>query len=116
MQFKTSLTWKRKLFISAGNSTKAYKLFCVRKDGSLGSLFINRKARLPIGEWIEAESYPTKGYAYRPYWHATEMPHAPHLSMKGRKWFEVELIDTEEFQRPAKQGGKWFLARYLKIL
>tara|TARA_Y100000310_G_scaffold186813_1_gene186937 strand:- start:430 stop:642 length:213 start_codon:yes stop_codon:yes gene_type:complete len=41
-----------------------YKLFRVRKDGTLGSLFINKKERLPIGKWIKAESYPTKGYKF----------------------------------------------------
>lgn len=93
----------------------AYKLLTVRKDGSLGSLFINRRARLPVGKWMEAESHPTKGYALRPKWHATEFPVAPHLSMKGRQWFEVEIKDIEEFQRPQSQGGKWYLAKYLKI-
>ena len=37
-----------------------YKLFRVRKDGTLGSLFINKKEVLPIGEWIKSKSYPTK--------------------------------------------------------
>ena len=104
------MTWTRSYVVQ-----RAYKLFTVRKDGSIGSLFINRKARLPIGVWMEAESHPTKGYAFRPMWHATEKPIAPHLSMNGRQWFEVEIRDFEEFQRPDSQGGKWFLAKGLQI-
>ncbi len=95
---------------------KAFKLLTLRKDGSLGSLFINRKVRLPVGVWMKAESHPTKGYAVRPKWHATERPVAPHLTERGRVWQEVEIKDFEEFQRPKSQGGKWYLATYLKIL
>ena len=94
---------------------ECYKLFRVRKDGSLGSLFINRKARLPKGKWMEAESHPTKGFALRPRWHATKYPVAPHLSMNGRMWFKVEIEEAKEFQRPDSQGGTWYLAKYLKI-
>jgi len=39
----------------------AYKLMRLRKDGTLGSLFINKKKVYPIGEWLEAEFIPTKG-------------------------------------------------------
>lgn len=31
---------------------KAYKLMRKMKDGSLSSLFINNKSRIPIGVWI----------------------------------------------------------------
>ncbi len=54
-------------------------------------MFINRKAVIPIGVWLEAESYPTKGYAYRPGWHLTFEPNAPHLSENGRVWVEAEV-------------------------
>jgi len=50
---------------------KAYKLLKLRKDGSLGPLFINRKQKIPIGKWLTAECHPTKGYALRPGWHTT---------------------------------------------
>ena len=45
---------------------KAYKLMRMRKDGTLGSLFIN-KSCIPLGKWLEARS-PDKGYAHRPGW------------------------------------------------
>ena len=44
----------------------AYKLFRVRRDGSLGSLFINKSAILPMNKWIVAEDHKTKGYKHRP--------------------------------------------------
>ena len=65
----------------------AYKLLRVRKDGTLGSLFIDRKKVIEIGVWLKSESHQTKGYKYRPYFHCTSKPTAPHLSEKGRKWF-----------------------------
>ena len=94
----------------------AYKLFRKLKSGEITSLFINKTRRLPLEEWLEAEEYPTKGYAFRPFWHCTEQPVAPHLSEKGRVWLRVEMDDYEEFQRPDSQGGKWFLANKIKIL
>ena len=47
----------------------AYKLLRIRKDGSIGPLFINQKQRVPIGEWLDAEDHPTSGFAHRPGWH-----------------------------------------------
>lgn len=94
----------------------AYKLFRVRKDGSIGSLFINARARLPIGKWMKGRNYPTKGFAVRPGWHATGQPKAPHLSMKGRAWFEVEVKNYKKLVRPESQGGVWYLAKDMRII
>lgn len=93
-----------------------YKLFRVRKDGTLGPLFINARQRIPLGEWIPAGDHPTKGYAHRPGWHAGHQPVAPHLSEKGRVWFKVLLRDVTEYDRPEHQGGKWFVAGSMKVL
>ena len=95
---------------------KAYKLFRVRKDGSLGSLFINASARLPLGMWMEAKEHPTKGFQFRPGWHCMARPEAPHLSINGRRWYEVEIEDYRTEVRCAKQGGKWYLARRMRIV
>lgn len=95
---------------------KAYKLFKVRKDGSIGSLFINARRKLPVGKWMWAKPYKTKGFAFRPGWHATAKPEAPHLSMKGRRWFEVEMKYVTPQQRPKAQGGLWYLAKRIKIV
>jgi hypothetical protein len=94
----------------------AYKLFRVRKDGTIGSLFINARRRLPIGEWMTAEPYPTSGFAFRPGWHALVKPEAPHLSKTGRAWFVVEVENFERHTRPASQGGEWLLAKRMKIV
>lgn len=93
-----------------------YKLFSVKKDGSIGPLFINRRQRLSLNVWYDAEDIPTKGYAHRPGWHCTLRPEAPHLSEKDRKWYKVEVEDFEYHKRPESQGGMWVLAQRLRIL
>ena len=93
-----------------------YKLFRKRKDGSYGSLFINRKLKLYIGETYEMEDHPTKGYAHRPGWHICREPNAPHLSENGRVWCRVEFEPFAEIIRPESQGGIWYLGKTLKIL
>jgi hypothetical protein len=93
-----------------------YKLFHVRKDGSIGSLFINRSVRLPVGKWLAAEDHPTKGYAFRPGWHCTFKPDAPHLSTRGRRWFRVEIKGYTIHLRPLSQGGLWYTANQMRII
>jgi hypothetical protein len=95
---------------------KGYKLFRVRKDGTLGPLFINARLRIPEGEWMPAEDHPTPGFAHRPGWHATLKPVAPHLSEKGRIWCEVEMTGIRKFNRPQSQGGTWVLAKALRVV
>ena len=92
-----------------------WKLFRLRKDNTLGSLFINRSRRIFTMEWIEAEPYPTKGYALRVGWHATSTPNAPHLSMKNRIWVPVDLSEVEKWVRPKSQGGTWLIARWMRV-
>jgi len=99
----------------------AYKLFRVLKSGDITSLFINKKVRLPYDEWMDANPYPTKGFALRPGWHCTAQPYAPHLKMKlksgeERVWKKVLIKDFEEVHRPENQGGLWYLANKIKIL
>ena len=93
-----------------------FKLFRMRKNGTLGTLFINRRLVVPLNTWLPAESHPTKGYAYRPGWHAMATPNAPHLTERGRVWAQVEVKDFEVFHRPAAQGGKWFLAKSMRVV
>lgn len=93
-----------------------YKLFRKRPDGSYGPLFINKKLRLTTGVTYQAESHPTKGYAYRPWWHICSRPEAPHLSTRGRVWCKVEFDLHEVMHRPANQGGTWFLGKSINIL
>lgn len=94
----------------------AYKLFKVRKNGTIGPLFINPRQVVELGVWLPAGDYPTNGYAHRPGWHASHRPNAPHLSTKGRRWYKVLLRDVVEYERPESQGGKWFVAKDMKVI
>ena len=94
----------------------AYKLCRILKNGEITSLFINKKKRLVFNEWLEGENYPTKGFAVRPFWHCTSEPIAPHLSEKNRVWVVVFMDEYSEYLRPESQGGKWFLAKRIKLI
>ena len=92
---------------------KAYKLLRKLSDGNLYPLFIHKMYSTPINEWMQAECYPTKGFAVRPF--------APHLSMKlangeQRVWVECEVEDWASYNRPESQGGSWILAQKMKII
>jgi hypothetical protein len=95
---------------------KTYKLLKLRDDGTIGPLFINKAQVIPVGEWIEAEDHPTKGYAHRPGWHTCDDTVAPHLKMNGRIWCEVVIDSFIELKRPESQGAKWYLSKYMKIV
>jgi len=94
----------------------AYKLFRQMKDGSIAPLFINKKLRIPINKWMPAEEHRTPGFAFRPGWHVTKEPKAPHLSEKGRVWKKVEIEDYTEINRPVSQGGTWYLANKMRVI
>ena len=96
----------------------AYKLFRVRRDGTLGSLFVDRKRILKLGEWLGAKldlDPRPRGLAKRPGWHCLERPNAPHLSERGRVWCRVSIRDFREMKRPESQGGRWWIATIIKI-
>lgn len=65
---------------------------------------------------MDAENHPTKGFQVRPGWHALAKPEAPHLSIKGRQWFIVEIDKFTKHERPESQGGIWFLADRMKVV
>lgn len=99
---------------------KAYKLLRIKKDGKLYPLFINKTVSTPIGEWMQAECYPTKGFAIRCGWRCCFKPIAPHLKTKlangeQRVWVECDVEDWESYDRPESQGGSWILAQRMKI-
>lgn len=94
----------------------AYKLFNLRKDGTLGSLFINRRGVYPLHRWLEAEEHYTKGFAKRFGWHCLTKPEAPHLSLGGRVWARVEIRFCTRYLVPPSHGKVWYLARKMKIL
>jgi hypothetical protein len=89
----------------------------LRKDGSLGPLFINRRLRIQVGDKLPAGLHPTKGYALRPGWHACKEKLAPHLRQGGdRVWCAVLLWGVTEHERPACQGGTWYTAADMKVI
>lgn len=95
----------------------AYKLMRQRVDGSLGSLYIGKSLKYLVGETYRSKPIRTKGFAYRPGFHLLPTPHAPHLSTWKRVWVEAKIkghYDT--FKRPEAQGGRWLLAKQIKIL
>jgi hypothetical protein len=94
----------------------AYKLVRKRKDGSIGSLFINRAEKLPFRKWLEAEDHPTKGFKDRQGWHCVAIPHAPHLSLKDRVWVKVRIRNYQIHERSEHQGHLWYVAQKIKIL
>jgi len=94
----------------------AYKLFRKRRDNTYGPLFINRKQKVELMVWYNAEEHPTKGFAVRPGWHCCAEPHAPHLSKKDRVWCKVMITQYTEHQRPESQGGLWYTANKMKVL
>ena len=99
---------------------RAYKLLRIKKDGNLYPLFINKTVSTPIGEWLQAECIPTKGFAVRCGYHCTFTPYAPHLKMElasgeQRVWVECEVEDYTTYDRPESQGGAWILAQRMKI-
>lgn len=100
----------------------AYKLFTVRKDGTLGPLFINRHQVIPVGEWLTAGTHPRKGYAVRYGWHAMLRQSAPHLMKRdgglagNRTWALVELDSATVHHRPDKQGGSWVQGERMRVL
>lgn len=88
----------------------AYKQFRTLKNspGNIFPLFIGKSTPTPIGVWIEAKFFPTKGFANRPGWHAGILPCAPHLRSKkinsiaiDRVWAEVEIPADVNWQKIA---------------
>jgi hypothetical protein len=79
-------------------------------------LFINRNQVIQPDVWYDAEAHPTKGFAVRPGWHCAPQPHAPHLSLRGRVWCEVEIESFTRLIRPHIQGGAWLLANRMRLI
>jgi hypothetical protein len=102
--------------MDTGNEKVAYKLVRLRKNGTFGSLFIDRKKVLPVDVWMEAEDHPKKGYAHRPGWHVVDYTFAPQLKLDGRVWVKVLIKDYTDLVRPELQGGLWHVSKWMKIV
>lgn len=95
---------------------QVYKLCRLLKSGEITPLFINKKQRLPLNEWLDAQCIPTDGFKVRPFWHCMLEPNAPHLSSKGRVWVKCEVSDYTILDRDTKYGGAWVLASRIRLL
>jgi predicted GNAT family acetyltransferase len=112
------------------NTVQAYKLFRVddRKPGTLFPLFVNANDPVPLGKWLDAEEGPVTDtgkvksklgqLAYRPGWHAGDLPIATHIGEKSRPsknkpdvrpdnqvWAEVEFAADRDWQTEANKRG-----------
>lgn len=110
-------------------TVKAYKLFR-RKGDQLMPLFVHADKPVPMGQWLEAEEGPqgkTAGkvksklgdLAYRPGWHAGDLPIATHIGGKSspdlkkpdyrpddQVWAEIEMAADKDWQSVADSRGK----------
>lgn len=112
------------------NTVKAYKLFRVdaKKPGQLFPLFVKANDPVQMGEWLDAESGENTPsgkvkskigpLAYRPGWHAGDLPIATHIGAKSSAslkkpdlrpdnhvWAEVELAADRDWQTEANRRG-----------
>lgn len=103
-------------------TVSAYKLFR-QKDGELYPLFVNANQPVPMGRWLDAESGPLVNgkvksslgpLAYRPGWHAGDLPIATHIGGKSdprinrpdyrpdnQVWAEISMPDDVDWQAEA---------------
>lgn len=95
---------------------RAYKLFRVRADGTLGPLFLDATLRIKVGDRLRAKNMHKKGFKFRPGFHAVAKPYAPHLSKRGRRWHRVKLYDWRREKRPKNHGGIWLVAKEITVL
>ena len=98
------------------------KIFKVRKDGTLGPLFIGAKQRIDSkgGEWLPFnEKLSRKGFGERPGWHAPTTV-APQIKTKAkgqeRVVRDVALRNWTVYPRPVSQGSEWYLAGEMMVL
>lgn len=110
-------------------TVKAYKLFRTdaRQPGKLFPLFVLADQAVPMAEWLRAEIGPMSGdkvksklgpLAFRPGWHAGDVPVATHIGMKDgvadkkpkyrnpeHVWAEVEFAADVDWQAEANKRG-----------
>ena len=110
---------------------KAYKLFRTKPNDpeTLYPLFVNANKPVPMNEWVNAEVGPVAAsgkvksklgeLAYRPGWHAGDLPIATHIGGKSdptlkapdyrrpdEVWAEVEMPNDVDWQTIANQRAQ----------
>lgn len=107
-------------------TVKAYKLFRA-ENGRLFPLFVSAKDPIPRGVWLDALPGPESksgkvksklgDLAYRPGWHAGDIPLATHIGIKNAEgkvfarrgnevWAEVEVSADRDYQPEARANGQ----------
>jgi len=105
---------------------KAYKQFRIDKSWNLHPLFVDTKRTIPLGVWLKAEEGPRNEngkvisklgpLSYRPGWHLSEAPYAPHIGLKDESgkvrwmhphtvWCECEVCDVNDYTLEAHENG-----------
>lgn len=82
----------------------AYKQFRIDKSGKLHPLFVFANEVIPVGEWLIAKEGPRTEtgkvksklgpLAYRPGFHLSEAPYAPHIGVKENGKIQYQRPDT----------------------
>ena len=82
----------------------SYKQFRIDKSGNLHPLFVSVDQKIPVGEWIVASEGERTAdgkvksklgpLAYRPGWHLSEAPYAPHIGVKENGVVKYQRSDT----------------------
>ena len=103
----------------------AYKQFRIDKSGKLHPLFVYATDTIPVGEWLTAKAGPRTAtgkvksklgpLAYRPGWHLSEAPYAPHIGVKENGkirymrpdtvWAMCEINDANDYTFEAHENG-----------
>jgi hypothetical protein len=78
----------------------AYKLFRVRRDGSIGPLFINRNLRIPVGVPLPAEAHRTPKFWLAVYTRKRIDQKRDNRSRSVQMWIVQEFV-----------AGKWFTCK-----
>ena len=128
-QFDDGGSVKGKQPLIPKKTVKAYKLFRVdeKKPGKLFPLFVDANSPVEKNQWVAAKSGEMSGekvkskigpLAYRPGWHAGDLPVATHIGGKSSSdltkpdhrpnnqvWAEVEMPNDVDWQSEANKRG-----------
>lgn len=110
-------------------TVKAYKLF-KQEGGKLYPLFVGANEEVPMNQWVKATAGPQAAsgkvkskigeLAYRPGWHAGDLPIATHIGAKShgdpslppdtrpsnQVWGEVEMANDVDWQKVANERAR----------
>ena len=103
----------------------AYKQFRIDKSGKLHPLFVYANETIPVGVWLTAKEGPRTEngkvksklgpLAFRPGFHLSEIPYAPHIGLKedgkvkymkpDTVWAVCMVNDTINYTKKARKNG-----------